>query len=94
MIKIQDVIVPTKGTGKYLGVRALTFDITPTNGLSLYWSIHVEDTVIEDDVEVKKPGITILDGNLNLPQEVYDTWGTDDSHITDWVLNELNLTKI
>lgn len=92
MIKINDVIVPTKGTGKYLSVRALMFDITPTNGISLYWAIHVEDIATEDEVEIKKPGAMVLEGNLNLPQEMYDTWGTDDAHVTDWVMSELGIT--
>ena len=94
MNKIQDVIVPTKGTGKYLEVRALTFNLTPTNGISLYWAIHDEKTVEEEGVETKVPGAMLLDGNLHMPQEQYDQWGTDDSVVVSWAATELNLTII
>lgn len=100
MIKIQDVVVPTKGTGKYLNVRVLNFDLEPTNGISLYWAIHKE-VLVPDESEgaaegdtVSQPGAALLEGNLSFPQEEYNTWGTDDSHVTDWVITELNLTKV
>lgn len=94
MIKIQDVIVPTKGTGKYLEVRALTFNLTPTDGISLYWAIHDEKTVEDEGVETKIPGAILLDGNLHMPQEQYDQWGTDDSVVVNWAAEQLNLTVI
>jgi hypothetical protein len=94
MIKIQDVTVPTKGTGKYLNVRVLTFDLEPTNGISLYWAIHSETTnTDEEGVETLSPGSVLLEGNLSMPQETYNQWGTDDSFVTDWALSELSLSK-
>ena len=94
MIKIQDVVVPTKGTGKYLNVRVLTFDLEPQNGISLYWAIHSETTnTDEEGVETLSPGSVLLEGNLSMPQETYDQWGTDDSFVTDWALSELSLSK-
>ena len=94
MIKIQDVTVPTKGTGKYLNVRALTFDLEPKNGISLYWAIHSETTnTDEEGVETLSPGSVLLEGNLSMPQETYDQWGTDDSFVTDWALSELSLSR-
>jgi hypothetical protein len=45
MINIQDVTVPTKGTGKYLNVTVLSFNLIPDNGISIYWSIHSENVV-------------------------------------------------
>jgi hypothetical protein len=86
MNKIQDIVVPTKGTGKYLEVRALTFNLTPTNGISLYWAIYSEDN--------ESPGFMLLEGNLYMPQEKYDLWGTDDTFVIDWAAKELNLTLI
>ena len=35
----------------------------------------------------------ILNGNITIPQEVIDTWGTDDSTIQHYILEELNKTK-
>jgi hypothetical protein len=90
MNKIQDINIPTKGIGKYLIVRALTFDLTPTDGISLYWAIQSE-TLIEDE---PKPGQTLLDGNLQLPQSMYEQWGTDDSVIVEWAAQQLNVTLI
>ena len=96
MIKVQDVIVPTKGTGKYLNVTVLNFPITPTNGVALYWQLFTETTVLnpETQEEESKPGSMLLEGNLQFPQEEYDNWGADDSVVTDWVMTELGLTPV
>jgi len=94
MIQIQDVVVPTKGTGKYLNVRVLPFDLTPTAGIQLYWAVHAETTTTEEGEEVKAPGAVLLEGNLHFPQEQYELWGTDDSFVTTWAAQELNLTII
>ena len=95
MNKIQDIVVPTKGTGKYLEVRALTFNLTPTNGISLYWAIYSEQTnTDEEGIETKTPGSIILEGNLHMPQEKYELWGTDDTFVIDWAAEELHLTLI
>lgn len=95
MDKIQDVIVPTKGTGKYLEVRALTFNLTPTSGINLYWAIYTEKTSTDaEGVETKIPGVIVLEGNLHMPQDQYDLWGTDDSIVIEWAATELHLTII
>ena len=95
MIQINDVVVPAKGTGKYLNVRVLNFDLEPTNGITLYWAIYAETTITGDDgVETTSPGATLLDGNLSMPQATYDQWGTDDSYVTDWALTELGFTAV
>lgn len=98
MIKIQDVIIPAKGTAKYLNVRVLPFDLEPTTGITLYWALHKEGTdvqiVDEVETEVVVPGAVLLEGNLNFPQSEYDNWGTDDSVVTDWAMNELGVTPV
>jgi hypothetical protein len=97
MININDLVVPMKGTGKYLNVRVLPFDLAPTTGITLYWAIHEEgtDTQIIDEVEteVTVPGGKLLEGNLHYPQSEYDNWGTDDSVVTDWAMTELGVTE-
>ena len=35
-----------------------------------------------------------MEGNLSYPQSEYDTWGTDDTVVTDWALTELGFTKV
>lgn len=95
MIKIQDLIVPTKGTGKYLNVRVLPFDLTPTAGIQLYWAVQAETTTTDSEgVETTAPGQVLLEGNLHFPQEKYELWGTDDTFVTDWAATELGLTVI
>lgn len=89
MIKIQDVVIPTKGTAKYLNVRVLPFDLEPQNGIYLYWALYSEYINSED---VSVPGNNLLEGNLHMEQAVYDQWGTDDSFVTNWVMTQLSLT--
>ena len=95
MNKIQDIAVPNKGTGKYLEVRALTFNLTPTSGISLYWAVYTENTSTDEaGVETKTPGSIVLEGNLHMPQEKYELWGTDDTFVIEWAAEELHLTLI
>jgi len=82
MTHINSVVIPTKGTAKYLDVKVLSFDISPTDGIILYWSVHDEN------------GLMLLEGNMNFPQEQYDSWGTDDSVVSDWVMTELGFTEV
>jgi hypothetical protein len=94
MIKIQDVVVPTKGTAKYFNLLALNFPPNPTS-VSFYWSIH-EEVVIPAEGETPEkssPGKVVLEGNLNMDSETYANWGTDDEYVIDWALNELEFTK-
>lgn len=90
MIKIQDVIVPTKGTAKYFNIIALNFPMNPTS-VTFYWQIFSE---AEDEEGIKIPGTSLMDGNLTMDQATYLNWGSDDSFVTDWACNELNFTII
>lgn len=90
MIKIEDIIVPTKGTAKYFNIIALNFPMNPTS-VSFYWQILSE---VENEDGVKIPGIALMDGNLTMDQATYDNWGSDDSYVTTWACNELNFTII
>lgn len=87
--KIQAIEVPTKGTGKYLDVLVLNFAPFSTS-VSLYWSIKSESSSIVE--EVFSAGATLLEGNLTVPAEVVSVWGTDDSVIVNYVMEELSLT--
>ena len=95
MIKIQDVVVPTKGTAKYFNLLVLNFPPNPS-GVSFYWSIH-EETVQqmpEGSQTVYAAGRLLLEGNLNMTAETYASWGEDDQYVIDWALNELGFTEI
>jgi hypothetical protein len=93
MIKIQDIIVPTKGTAKYFNIIALNFPMNPTS-VTFYWQIFSEVEETEDELVVSKPGSSLMDGNLVMNAEQYALWSTDDSYVTDWALAELGFTKL
>jgi hypothetical protein len=95
MIKIEDVVVPTKGTAKYFNLLVLNFPPNPTN-VSFYWSIHEEVLIPAEGETPEKSssGKVVLEGNLNMDSETYANWGTDDEYVIDWALNELGFTKV
>ena len=93
MIKIQDVVVPTKGTAKYFNIIALNFPMNPTS-VTFYWQIFSEVEETEDELVVSKPGSSLMDGNLVMNAEQYALWSTDDSYVTNWALVELGFTKL
>ena len=90
MIKIEDIVVPTKGTAKYFNIIALNFPMNPTS-VSFYWQICSE---VENEEGVKTPGTPLMDGNLTMDQETYANWGSDDSYVTTWACNQLNFIII
>ncbi len=100
MININDVIVPTKGTAKYLLIKTNSFELSPSNGIKLTWSIHKEDIVLDpsEDAEegdtISVAGKALLSGTLDYPQSEYNSWGTDDTVVTDWVMTELGFTEV
>ena len=89
--KIEDVIIPIKGTGKYLEVRSLGFPLNPTN-VSFYYAIHAETSMDLNGEVTVMPGQIILEGNLIMDAETYAAWGTDDDYVWDWAAEQLNVT--
>lgn len=89
MIKIQDVTVPTKGTGKYFQITALNFVVSPTTGIQTYWQVFSETL---DEEGNSTPGSMLIDGNLPMDETTYAAWGTDDSYVVNWALAELGFT--
>ena len=96
MIKIENVIVPSKGTGKYFGIRCLNLDIKKTSEASptFYWEVKKAIPYAIDEEQVEIPGETILDGNLSMTQEEYSQWTNDDSYVIDWALGKLGFVEI
>lgn len=91
--KINSVSVPGKGTGEYLDLTVLSFSLNPST-VSLYWAIKSESTSTDSEgAEVVSVGATLTEGNLTVPAEVVSVWGTDDSVISDWAIEELGLVK-
>jgi hypothetical protein len=91
--KITSVNVPGKGTGEYLDLTVLSFSLFPSS-VSLYWAIKAESISTDTEgVEVVSVGATLTEGNLSVPEAIVSVWGTDDSIISDWAIEELGLEK-
>jgi len=93
MIKIEDVIVPTKGTAKYFNITALNFPMNPSS-VTFYWQILSEVEQIEAELVVNKPGSSLIDGNLAMTQEEYSAWGDDDTYVINWALAKLGFVAL
>jgi hypothetical protein len=93
MIKIEDVIVPTKGTAKYFNITALNFPMNPSS-VTFYWQILSEVEQIEDELVTNKPGSSLIDGNLAMTQEEYSAWGDDDTYVINWALAKLGFVAL
>ena len=80
---IQPITIPTKGTGDKFIIRVVSYSLGSTSA-QFYWAVmHIEE----------ESSLVILDGNINMSSPEIDSWGTDDSYVIDWALNELNFTK-
>jgi hypothetical protein len=93
MIKIEDVVIPTKGTAKYFNIIALNFPMNPSS-VTFYWQIlsEVEETV--EEVVTLKSGNSLMDGNLVMTQEEYTAWGDDDTYVINWALAKLGFVAL
>ena len=90
MIKIQDVVIPTKGTAKYFNIIALNFPMNPTS-VSFYWQIYSE---AQNEEGENIPGQSLMDGNLTMDQTEYSGWGSDDNYVNEWATEKLKFTII
>lgn len=82
MIDITPIQVPTKGTAVKLWVTIQNLTLVPTNGVMARYNLLDENTQI------------LISGNLEIPKSIYDQWGTDDTYMVDYILGELNLSKL
>jgi hypothetical protein len=90
MVKIEDVVIPTKGTAKYFNIIALNFPMNPSS-VSFYWQLLSET---QDEAGASIPGITLMDGNLTMDQTTYNGWGSDDNYVNEWATQQLGFTII
>lgn len=73
------VQLPLDGTATDLEIRVESFSLFPTQ-IHVFWKVS--------GTEVSKEGI------ISLPQSIIDQWGTDDTIIKEYVLQQLNLTEV
>jgi|LakMenE01Jun11ns_1017448.scaffolds.fasta_scaffold9166213_2 hypothetical protein len=83
MVKIEQVIVPTKQAGEYLNIVALNFPMNPDQ-VEFYWQLLTDDT----------SGICVLDGKLLMNKQTYDGWNSDDSYVVNWACNLLGFKLV
>lgn len=95
MVKIENVVVPSKGTGKYFSIKCLNLDLKKSSEATpiFYWEVKKAVPYAIDEVQTELPGETILDGNLNMTKEEYALWGADDSYPIDWALEKLGFVE-
>jgi hypothetical protein len=72
------VQLPLEGVATELEIRVESFPLFPTE-IHVFWK--VSGTAISKE------------GSILLPQSIIDQWGTDDTIVKEYVLEQLNLTE-
>lgn len=72
------VQLPLDGTADTLEIIVQPFPLFPTS-INVFWKVS--------GVSVSK------EGSIVLPQSIIDSWGTDDTIVKNYVLQQLNLTE-
>jgi hypothetical protein len=99
-IEIQPINTWVNGEVKTLSVLRLDnyfqYDFLQCPGRVHYCLCEAYlQTITDDDgdeIQVEQYR-SIIDGNVDLPWSLVETWGTDDTPIFDFVLNQLQLTR-
>jgi hypothetical protein len=73
------VQLPLDGTATELEIIVQPFPLFPTE-VNVFWKVS--------GATVSKEGI------ISLPQSIIDNWGTDDTIVETYVLQQLDLTKV
>jgi hypothetical protein len=81
MIKIQPIQIPTIGTAESINIVVGSINLPCEYGVGIQYQLMAN-------------GLSALEGNLSMSEEIYSQWGTDDNFVIDWVLNELNLQRL
>lgn len=78
---IEPVIIPTSGTATQLYVQANSFSATATTCVLYYY--------LADEF-----GVMLIQGNLQMTEEQFASWGADNNVLFDIVATEKGLTII
>ena len=73
------VQLPLDGIATELEIIVQPFPLFPTQ-INVFWKVS--------GTTVSKEGI------ISLPQSIIDNWGTDDTIVENYVLQQLDLTKV
>ena len=74
----QSVQLPLLGTVDNLEIRVNSFPLFPSS-IEVFWKVSGETVTKE--------------GTITLPQELVSTWGTDDTIVKTYVLEQLGLVE-
>jgi len=74
----QSVQLPLLGTVDNLEIRVNSFPLFPSS-IEVFWKVSGEAITKE--------------GTITLPQELVSTWGTDDTVVKNYVLEQLGLVE-
>lgn len=74
----QSVQLPLLGVVDTLEIRVNSFPLFPSS-IEVFWKVSGETASKE--------------GTITLPQDIVDAWGTDDTVVKDYVLQQLGLVE-
>lgn len=71
-------------------MKEITITKTATK-LRWYMLNYPESTMSYYELQTEE-GEVVTNGNMTIPQEVIDKWGTDDSIISDYIVEQISTT--
>lgn len=95
-IEITPINTWVNGVSKTLNVLRLDnyfqYDFLMCPG-RVHYCLCEEGTYIDQSGQQQPMNASIIDGNVDLPWSLVEIWGTDDTPIFDYVLQQLQLTR-
>lgn len=95
-IEIIPITIWKDGVTKTLSVLKLDnyfqYDFLMSPGMVHYCICESKTYTLEDGTEATHY-VSVIDGNIQMTWEIIEDWGTDDTPIFDYVLNQLNLIR-
>jgi hypothetical protein len=81
MVQIQPLNIAIKGTATQMSVLVLNFATNATTAVT-YWQLFNENNEC------------LLDGNYTMTEEEFNSWGTDNSVVNEYVAEAIGVTII
>lgn len=92
MIKIQTISFGFKGQANAIEIIIADYKLgLPPRVLVKFYDIQ-EVPAVDEESEPTTNTVYMHEEFLNMPEEIYNTWGTDDTVVKEWVAEELDLT--
>jgi hypothetical protein len=81
MVQIQPLNIAIKGIATQMNVLVLNFATNATTAVT-YWQLFNENNE------------SLLDGNYTMTEEQFNSWGTDNSVVNEYVAEAIGVTII